>query len=78
MAPEQQPDLAQVVLLLVGLVVVAQVGRRGGLAGRGLVLLDQLPDLCLAEQRGRASAAGTVATARSLGSRRGADVPAPG
>jgi hypothetical protein len=49
-AAEEQANLAEV-LLLVGLLVfvVVRVGWRGGLARRGLVLLDQLLDLGLAE-----------------------------
>ncbi|MBK8649614.1 MAG: hypothetical protein IPN16_24345 [Gemmatimonadetes bacterium] len=48
MAAEQQADLAEV-LLLVGLLVFLVLGRRGGFPGRGLVLLDKLLDLGLAE-----------------------------
>jgi hypothetical protein len=48
-APEQQADLAEILLLVGLLVFLVRVGRRGGLARRGLVLLDQLLDLTLAE-----------------------------
>jgi hypothetical protein len=44
-AAEQQADLAEVLLLVGLLVFLVRVGRRGGLARRGLVLLDQLLDL---------------------------------
>jgi hypothetical protein len=44
-AAEQQADLAEILLLVGLLVFLVRVGLRGGLARRGLVLLDQLLDL---------------------------------